>query len=361
MRLLSEVKLVFMLVIRSWSCRSTSSILTFLLFSSFVSTGSLLPKKPSFNASYDIQIKNPILKKIKKYKIYCDFVLLKAIILLLSNKLLIDKTILSNHPFLQSQSVPDPGVVPDAPVSGVAAVVASVVAAVGGAGGATGAVPGAVPGDVPVTGGGAGGAAVVTDAPDPGVDVLFIYKTLYNYIIYFRQKNIHTIFIILYKMQSFTQGLNMKSLMESDDYVNNTDKIRALKHSEDILSDIGRICELKKAHPNMRMIEEEKFGNLCRGACPFLYNNYTDIFNKVLKDELDLKMMVNFISILKQIEDGTVDQYDASVKVGTILKEMYVDSATRRGDNLDKAAAADAPTFVEPVKMSWSEFKKKSM
>jgi hypothetical protein len=88
-------------------------------------------------------------------------------------------------------------------------------------------------------------------------------------------------------MQSFTQGLNMKSLMESDDYVNNTDKIRALKHSEDILLDIGRICELKKTHPNMRMIEEEKFGNLCRGACPFLYNNYTDIFNKVLKDELD--------------------------------------------------------------------------
>ena len=162
-------------------------------------------------------------------------------------------------------------------------------------------------------------------------------------------------------MQSFTQGLNMKSLMESDDHVNNTDKIRSLKHSEDILADIGRICELKKAHPNMRMIEEEKFGNLCRGACPFLYNNYTDIFNKVLKDELDLKMMVNFISILKQIEDGTVDQYDASVKVGTILKEMYVDSATRRGDNLDKAAGADAPAFVEPVKMSWSEFKKKSM
>jgi hypothetical protein len=162
-------------------------------------------------------------------------------------------------------------------------------------------------------------------------------------------------------MQSFTQGLNMKSLMESDDYVNNTDKIRALKHSEDILADIGRICELKKAHPNMRMIEEEKFTNLCRGSCPFLYNNYTDIFNKVLKDELDLKMMVNFITILKQIEEGTIDQYDASVKVGTILKEMYVDSATRRGNNLDKAAEADAPVFVEPVKMSWADYKKKSM
>jgi hypothetical protein len=162
-------------------------------------------------------------------------------------------------------------------------------------------------------------------------------------------------------MQSFTQGLNMKSLIESDDYVNNTDRIRSLKHSEDILADIGRICELKKAHPNMKIVEEEKFAHLCQTACPFLYNNYTDIFNKVLKDELDLKMMVNFITVLKQIEDGTMDQYDASVKVGTILKEMYVDSAMRRGKNLDKAAAEDAPVFVEPVKMSWAEFKKKSM
>ncbi len=356
MRFLSEVKLVFIFVIRSWSCRSTSSILTFLLFSSLVSS-----PKPSLNASYDIQIKNPILKKIKKYKKYCDFVLLEAIILLLSNKLLINKTNLSNHPFLQSQSVSDPGVTDGSGVTdavtddpgvtddpcGVTSCAGTCVTGVGTCV-VTDAGTGVVTGADPVTG-------VVTPV------ILFIYKMLYNYIIYFRQKNIHTIFIILYKMQSFTQGLNMKSLMESDDYVNNTDKIRALKHSEDILADIGRICELKKAHPNMRMIEEEKFGNLCRGACPFLYNNYTDIFNKVLKDELDLKMMVNFISILKQIEDGTVDQYDASVKVGTILKEMYVDSATRRGDNLDKAAAADAPAFVEPVKMSWSEFKKKSM
>ena len=68
-----------------------------------------------------------------------------------------------------------------------------------------------------------------------------------------------------------------------------------------------------------------------------------------------------FIFILKQIEDGIIDQYDASVKVGTILREMYVDSAMRRGDNLDKKYEGDAPTFVEPVKMSWNDFKKKTL
>lgn len=158
---------------------------------------------------------------------------------------------------------------------------------------------------------------------------------------------------------SFVQGLNMKSLMESDDYVNNTDRIRELKHSESILADIGKVCEIKKLHPHMRMIEEEKFNHLCQTSAPFLFNNYTDIFNKVIKDELNMEMMVKFIFILKQIEEGVLDQYDASVKVGTILREMYVDSAMRRGDNLDKENAENAPIFVEPVKTTWKEFKEK--
>lgn len=158
---------------------------------------------------------------------------------------------------------------------------------------------------------------------------------------------------------SFVQGLNMKSLMESDDYVNNTDRIRELKHSESILADIGKVCEIKKLHPHMRMIEEEKFNHLCQTSAPFLFNNYTDIFNKVIKDELNMEMMVKFIFILKQIEEGVLDQYDASVKVGTILREMYVDSAMRRGDNLDKENADKAPIFVEPVKTTWKEFKEK--
>jgi hypothetical protein len=153
------------------------------------------------------------------------------------------------------------------------------------------------------------------------------------------------------------QGLDMKALMESDDYVNNTDRIRELKHSEKILEDIGKLCEIRKKHPNMRMMDEQGYNELCRNTTPFLYNHYTDIFNKVVKDELNMEMMVRFIFILKQIEEGVIDQYDASVKVGTILKEMYVDSAMRRGDNLDKLHESEAPTFVEPVKMSWAEFK----
>lgn len=161
-------------------------------------------------------------------------------------------------------------------------------------------------------------------------------------------------------MNTFSQSLNMKALMESDDYVNNTDRIREIKHSESILVDIGKICELKQTHRKMKIIEEEKFKHLCQTSCPFLYNNYTDIFNKVINDELDMKMMVEFVQVLKQIEEGKIDQYDASVKIGTILKDMYVDSAMRRGEKIDEKHAAEATKFVEPRSLSWKEFKEKN-
>ena len=154
---------------------------------------------------------------------------------------------------------------------------------------------------------------------------------------------------------SFVQGLNMKALMESDDYVDNTAKIRELKHSEYILEDIGKICKLKKTHHHMRMVEEDKFNYLCQTSAPLLFNSYTDIFNKVMKDEINMELMVQFISILKQIEEGQVDQYDASVKVGTILRDMYVDSAMRKADKLN--AESETPIFVQPINMSWAEYK----
>ena len=158
---------------------------------------------------------------------------------------------------------------------------------------------------------------------------------------------------------SFVQGLNMKALMESDDYVDNTAKIRELKHSELILADIAKICEIKKNHHHMRMVEEEKFNHLCMTSAPLLYNSYTDIFHKVMKDEIDMQLMVKFVCILKQIEEGQLDQYDASVQVGTVLRDMYVDSALRRADKLDHEHSSEQTQFVEPVKMTWADFKKK--
>ena len=66
-------------------------------------------------------------------------------------------------------------------------------------------------------------------------------------------------------------------------------------------------------------------------------------------------MLNNFIECLKEIEDGLVDQNEASVKVGTILKEMYIDSALRKANKLDETN--NTQVKKEPKVISWKQFK----
>jgi hypothetical protein len=40
------------------------------------------------------------------------------------------------------------------------------------------------------------------------------------------------------------------------------------------------------------------------------------------------------------------------------LKELYIDSATKRMDNLDKEHKVDEIKKIEPICISWREFKK---
>ena len=49
---------------------------------------------------------------------------------------------------------------------------------------------------------------------------------------------------------------------------------------------------------------------MCLSKCSFLFNNYTDIFNKIKNDEIDLSILDRFLNVLKQIEDGNVDRAD---------------------------------------------------
>jgi hypothetical protein len=68
--------------------------------------------------------------------------------------------------------------------------------------------------------------------------------------------------------------------------------------------------------------------------------------------------MTKLLTVLKLIEDEKTDQHEGSVMVGKILKELYVDSAAKRLDNLDKLHENER---VEPnagKAISWREYKK---
>jgi hypothetical protein len=76
-----------------------------------------------------------------------------------------------------------------------------------------------------------------------------------------------------------------------------------------------------------------------------------------LKDEIDLDIMQKLLYVLNLIEEEKVDQNEGSVMVGKLLKELYIDSALRRGDNLDKEHAQEIVPKEEGKKINWKEFK----
>jgi hypothetical protein len=150
--------------------------------------------------------------------------------------------------------------------------------------------------------------------------------------------------------------LNLQKLIQGTEAEDNTAHIRKVKHSTKIRDDIRRMDTLHNSRP--LELGVEAFREVCQRECAFLYNNYTDIFNKMVKREIDLTIMTKLLIVLKLIEDEKMDQHEASVRVGTLLKELYVDSALKRADNLDKEhALADSVAKKEPIQISWKEYK----
>jgi len=157
---------------------------------------------------------------------------------------------------------------------------------------------------------------------------------------------------------SESERLNLKRLINDSECEDNTEHIRTVKHSVLIRNDVRTLDTLKNTNSELKSSDSDKFIEMCKLETPFLYNNYTDIFNKMVNDELDLTIMTKLLVVLKLIEDEKVDQHEGSVMVGKVLKELYVDSATKRMDNLDAKYEADKPVPIEGRKVSWKEYKK---
>ena len=92
--------------------------------------------------------------------------------------------------------------------------------------------------------------------------------------------------------------------------------------------------------------------------CNFLFTYYTDIFNKIRKNEIDINILNKFLDVLRKIEDGELDQHEGSFMVGTLLKELYVDSALKKAEKLDEQSEKKEEPKRAEVNVSWNQFKK---
>lgn len=152
--------------------------------------------------------------------------------------------------------------------------------------------------------------------------------------------------------------LQLEKMIQANDAADNTSQIRELRHSMRIHEDVGTLLNLKREYARLAKTHPEQFDMMCVKRCAFLFNTYTDIFNKVKKDEIDLTILGKLLGVLKLIEDRKVDQHEASVEVGQLLKEIYIDSALKKSDKLEKQhSGSGTASLPPPKKISWKQYK----
>ena len=131
------------------------------------------------------------------------------------------------------------------------------------------------------------------------------------------------------------QKLDLASMIKANDTTDCTQEIREKKQSVSIKTDVEHLVFLKNKYERLRKSNPVEFDAICVKQCAFLFNNYTDLYNKIKNDNLDIKILERFLNILKKIEDGELDQHEGSYMVGKYLKELYVDSALRTKEKID--------------------------
>lgn len=151
------------------------------------------------------------------------------------------------------------------------------------------------------------------------------------------------------------ENLNLKKLISEYKPEETTEKIRKLKHSLLIKQDVEEIILIKRKYSKLKF---DTLQQMCIKRSNFLYTNYTNIFNKLVKGELNLEILGRLIMILQKIEKGECDQHEASVMVGTILKELYIDSALKKQEKSDAKHKVKEKRKRNGKRITWSEYKK---
>ncbi len=153
------------------------------------------------------------------------------------------------------------------------------------------------------------------------------------------------------------QRLQLQNMIQANNVEDQTELIRSLKHSEILRAQVTQLVLLRSKYGD----DSEKINIEGMCDCNFLFTYYTDIYNKVRKNEMDLQILTRFLDVLKDIENGVLNQHEGSFQVGSILKEMYIDSALKKAKKLNEENEPSPEPKKALVEISWKQFKMSHM
>jgi len=151
------------------------------------------------------------------------------------------------------------------------------------------------------------------------------------------------------------QRLHLQKMVAANNVEDTTDLIRKLKHSHILRDDVNNLIMLKTKY----LDDPDKVHLEGMSECNFLFTYYTDIYNKIKKDEIDLKILFNALDVLRDIEDGKLDQHDGAYQFGLLLRKIYVDSALKKAEKINAQPNERETEYKGPqIDISWNQFKK---
>tara|TARA_B100001175_G_scaffold308922_1_gene309974 strand:- start:957 stop:1460 length:504 start_codon:yes stop_codon:yes gene_type:complete len=151
--------------------------------------------------------------------------------------------------------------------------------------------------------------------------------------------------------------LKFNELLKESDASDNTEKIRNLKHSSKIKEQVSIMMDIKRRYSRL---DKKTLDKMIDTQCNWLFTHYFNLFNKLKKDELDIQILGQFVNALKAVEDGDIDQHEASVKVGQILKKLYIDSALKKDkkEEVKRERQRKKKPVNRKAKLTWTQYKK---
>ena len=146
--------------------------------------------------------------------------------------------------------------------------------------------------------------------------------------------------------------LHLQQMIKANNVTDQTELIRDLKHSDVLKENVLSLIMLKHKYQN----DPDMLHMHAMGECHFLFTYYTDIYNKIRKDEIDIQILFQFLDVLKKIENKEVDQHEGSFEIGTLLKKIYIDSALKKADKLN-SNNQPAEEMNKGIQITWKQFK----
>jgi hypothetical protein len=147
--------------------------------------------------------------------------------------------------------------------------------------------------------------------------------------------------------------LQLQQMIKANNVTDQTGLIRELRHSETLKENIQTLLMLKNKYSG----DPEKLHLEGMTECSFLFMHYTDIYNKIRKDEIDLQILFQFLEVLRKIENKELDQHEGSFEVGTLLKKIYIDSALKKADKINNMNGSNSSHTEEKSTVTWKQYK----